>query len=522
MEITNHPFLTSFAGNPMRYLLTTGSGGGGGGGIDPIDGINSIVEIDFSDIDPTPDHAIEITFMGATRTFTLKNEPSTKDHLPIADDVWTPAEWAQACYDYIVRDRQLTDSYDITNDVAGTIVLTAKTPDTQYDWSSGANTVVGVTVTTTQNGAAGTSGTTGTVEGVLMSVYKNPMVLLGQDYKPLDATGSVRFEIQEYIYSTLLLLAQPRFKLAYGTAHHYMWADFFLKYLTSFCNRVDGVYQDRSYSEGYCYALPGGLNREDLVANNFNNTDYFNLTATKKKFLTWAPPSKITDKVETHSLFFAFQSPSYTHYKMKAHIYSGNTGETIDCTGLYTVTPWTVVEFFAGYAQLGLAAELEGNVDRWEMYLVDDSDNVISDVRSFELDPKYYENTRYFRFRNSWGTYDSLRCTGVFENIVEHEREKVIFINNETETSYNAPGAYSMVKEAQSFKANTGWLAKDYLNYLRDFMLSTDIFEVEDARLLKCLLTSKKTSLFKDKEYNYSLAFEYERAWDDFFFQGLE
>jgi hypothetical protein len=357
---------------------------------------------------------------------------------------------------------------------------------------------------------------------VLMSVYKNPMVLLGQDYKPLDSLGRVRFEIQEYINANLLLAAHPRFHLSYGSAHHFVFSDYFLKYLTVFCNRVDGVFQTRTYGDGYRYAIAGGLNREDLVYNNFYGTDYFNLAATKKKFMTWAPPAKITDKVETHSLFFAFQAPAHTHYKMKAHLYSASTGSTIDCTGLYAVSPYSVVEFFAGYAQLSLAYQLSGNVYKWEMYLVDESDNVISDVRSFEIDPKYYENVRYFRFRNSWGTYDSLRCTGVFETVVEHEREKIMFLSDEAESQYNSPGTHTMIKEAQNFKANSGWLSRDFLNYLRDFMLSSDIFEVEDSKLLKCLLTSKKTSMFKDTNYNYALAFEYERAWDDFFFQGLE
>ena len=95
-------------------------------------------------------------------------------------------------------------------------------------------------------------------------------------------------------------------------------------------------------------------------------------------------------------------------------------------------------------------------------------------------------------------------------------------MSDEVETSFNAPGTYTMIKESQSYKANSGWLTKDYLNFLRDFMLSGDIFEVDGSRLLKCLLTSKKTAMFKDLEYNYSLAFEYESAYDDFFFQGLK
>jgi hypothetical protein len=516
MEITKKPFLMSFAGNPMRYLLSTETGGGGGE-------ILSIIEIGFSDIDATEDHAIEVTFMGETRTLALKATPATKDHLPIADGAWDAARWCLACFTRIIDDVQLSKNYDITLDGA-TITLTAKVADTAYDWSAGSNTIVGVTVTTTQNGMAGTPGT---IEGVLMTVLKNGTELLGSDYKPLDASGSVKFEAQEYINAKLSLVQPPRFSLSAATYFRNVYTDYFLKYRTVFCDRIAGVYSARNYSDPdnlYCYAIAGGLNREDLVTHNMALTDFFNMAATKKKFLTWSPPSKLTDKVETHSLFFAFQTPSYSSYQLMIVIVTtGGSTAPIKITLPLTVQYWSVVEFLAGYTQLGVEA-LAGHdeVISYQLYLVDGDDNIISDIREFVIDYRYFENTRYFRFRNSWGTYDSLRCTGVFETIVEHEREKVMFMSDETETMYNTPGAYSMIKEAQSFKANSGWLTKEFLNYLRDFMLSSDIFEVEDSRLHKCLLTGKKTNLFKDAQYNYSLAFEYERAYNDFFFQGLE
>ena len=515
MEISKKPFLVSFAGNPMRYLLTFDSGGGGN------EQMKSVIEIGFSDVDTMPDHSIAVTMMGETRTFTLKSEPSTKDHLPIAQDRWDSVRWCQACFNYILNDVQLSKNYDITIDDS-VITLTAKTASSEYDWSTGTNTVIGVTVTTTMAGMAGTQAV---VEGVLLQVWKNGTELLGADYKPLDTAGNVKFDVQEYVFASLLQVQPPRFSLNAASFHRNVYADYFLKFRTVFCDRVAGAYLPRTYSDPdniFCYAIAGGLNREDLVSNNLVSTDYFNLTDTKKKFLSWSPPSKITDKLETHSLFFAFQTPSFTSYQLKALISTGEIESVVNLTSLLIVEYWKVVEFMAGYEQLELSKYLEGNVEKWQLYLVDNLGNVISDVREFALDQKYHENTRYFRFRNSWGTYDSLRCTGVFETIVEQEREKVIFISDETETCYNTPGAYTMIKEAQSFKANTGWLTREYLNYLRDFMLSSDIYEVEDGRLLKCLLTSKKTSLFKDAQYNYSLAFEYERAWEDFFFHGLE
>lgn len=513
MEITKKPFLVSFAGNPMRYLLTPGSGGG----LQE----NSVIEIEFTGIDSTADHEMEVDFMGDTRTFILKATPSTRDHLPLADSGWSAARWCEECYNYLLNDRQITDNYLVEIDGA-VITLTAKEADASFDMTMGTSNVNGVTVNTI---TAGSSGSTGDVEGVLCTVFKNGTEKIGEDYKPVDASGNVKFEVQEYIYASLLQAPSPRFHLVMTSGYYHIFNDFMMKYRSVFTNKIAGVFEERSYSDPYnvfCYALPGGLNREDLVENNRYNRDWFNLATTKKAWLTWSSPSRITDKVETHSLYFAFQSPAYTQFKLRANLYDGETGSQQDLTGLVAITPFSVYEFVAGYNQLDLSTYMNGNVNRWELYLVDNNGNTISDVREFILDEEYHENIRYFRFRNSWGAYDSFRCVGDFESSVGHDRERVSYSSDETETSYNAPGAYTMIKEAQSFKANSGWITRDYLNFLRDFMLSKDIYEVEDDRLLKCLLTSKKTALFRDRDYNYSLSFEYDRGYEDFFFQGLE
>ena len=515
MSITKKPFLMSFSGNPMRYQLSGTSTAG----------TFSVVKIGFTAIDTTPNHAMTVTFLGASRTFTLKTEPASHNELPVADDAESVNNWAHRVYYYLLQDTQLQDAYIMTIAADGAgwkIVLTARTASPDYDWSFGTHNITGVTVSTL---IAGVAPVASSVEGVLMQVLKDGSEVIGEDYKPLDASGIVKFDICEYVNARLLLAPPPRFNLSLQD-NVKSYDDYFLKYMIYFCDRVAGVYSQRTYGDPdnlYCYAIAGGLCREDLVANNEGNVDYFGLTSVKKRFLTWSPPAKITDKFETHSLFFALQNQSYSTIQLKASLYTAsNTGSSVNVTSAIPALQWTVYEFMAGYTQLDLALLMSGNVVKWELYLVDENGTVISDVRSFELDPKYAENTRYFRFRNSWGTYDSLLCTGVFENIIEHEREKVIYVSDETETSYNSPGAYNMIKETQSFKANTGWLTRDYLNYLRDFMLSSDIYEVEDGRLYKCLLTSKKTALFKDTSYNYSLAFEYERAYDDFFFHGLE
>lgn len=518
MNFLKKPYLVSFAGNPMRYLLTAQNTGGLGEAP-----VFSVVEIAITDIDTTEDHSITVEMLDAERVFALKANPTDTGHLPAATEGMTPEEWAQAILDYLMGDVQIMDNYDPSIDQA-VITLTAKTASASFDWTSGGGNITGITLSTTTGGNAGT---TGTVQGVMMKVMKNGTTKIGEDYKPLDADGNVAFNIEEYVYAEIMQAAFPRFNLSAPLANYHIFYDYFLKYRAVFCDKIDGVFSARTYIEPtypYTYALPGGLNRDDLVYNNDHAIDWFAQAATKKKFLTWAPPSRLTDKAETHSLFFAFQAPAYTHFKMKAMLYddANEVGTTIDVTNQVGVGQFTVVEFMAGYTQLNLGSYLNGNVNRWVMYLVDQTGATISDLREFVIDPVYHENTRYFRFRNSWGTFDSLRCTGDFETTPENEREKVVFISDDVENSYNAPGSHTADSENQNFKANTGWVGRDELNYLRDFMISRDIFELDGTRILKCLLTSKKTSLFKDRNYNYNLEFEYERAHNDFFFQISE
>jgi hypothetical protein len=515
MRITKKPAQLAFAGNPMRYVLSPDTGGGGGG---EIDGQCSVIEIVFNDIDTTPDNSMSVQMPGETRAFTLKTEPFRRDELPVADERSQKEDWAQVCFAYLLNDVSLASRYTMSMEGA-TITLQAREASPDYDMTMLESSIKGITITTVQNGMAATGSV---VEGVLLQVWKNGAEKIGEDYKPVDENGQVKFDVQEYIYSHLKMASPPRFRLTIPSGLYRYYTDYILKYRSVFCDKIDGMFLDRTYSDPdfvFCYALPGGLNRQDLSSNNESLIDFFSLTSVKKKFLSWAPPSRITDKSETFSLFFAFQQPSFNSFRLKANIYDSSQGQTISLTSQIAVIPWSVVELVAGYSQLNLGNYLSGQITRWEIFLADGDDNIISDVREFILDPVYHENTRYFRFRNSWGTYDSFRCTGVFESSVEHEREKVVFAPDETETQFNAPGNHFLVREMQTFKANSGWQTRHFLNYLRDFMLSGDIYEIEQNRLLKCLLTSKKTALFKDRNYNYSLNFEYERGYEDFFFQ---
>ncbi len=511
MIISTTPKLMSFAGNPMRYLLSSETGTGTGG-------IRSVVKIRFTDIDTSEDHAITIDQNGVERTFSLKAEPATKADVPVSDGDFSSADWCKAWYDYLIHDIDFASSYEI--DIEDTdIILTAKTASSEYDISQVSNTITGIEIFTE---TSGDSQTTTAVEGVMMRIYKNGTALLGEEYKPLDSFGNVRFDVQEYIYANLLMAYPPRFNNSLAGLY-WVYHDYICKYRTIFVNKVNGAWEERSYGDDFRYAIPGGLNREDLVANNLANVDFFSLSKTKSTFLTWSSFTKETDKISKESLFFTFQEPAgYTQFRLKV-TYWLSTGVCVTkpLTDLVTITPWTVVEFTVGYTELGFATMVGPDVIKWTVFLTNENGTIISDQFTFEMDPFYHENTRYFRFRNSWGVYDTLRCTGNFELTLEHERETASFISEDNETAYNAPLRTISTKQLQLFKANTGHLSRDNREYMRDFERSFDIYEIADGRLYPVNITSKKSNLAKDGEYNYFLSFEYERAYSDFFFSRM-
>ena len=67
----------------------------------------------------------------------------------------------------------------------------------------------------------------------------------------------------------------------------------------------------------------------------------------------------------------------------------------------------------------------------------------------------------------------------------------------------------------QVYSGNTGFVSKDHLDYLREFMLSEDAFVVVSDVIVPILITSTKATMFKDKEHLYSLSFTYEFAFED-------
>ena len=514
MNILIDPHEVATAANPMRFLIaSTGSSGGG----------KSMNVFGISDIDTEEDHTYVLNIFGVERTITLKSAPADSFDWPVATTGMSNSDWADTLQARIEHTYEFATYYDITR-ASTDIILTAKEEGPYYDFVEVSNSMKGVKLEVT-NGLTGG----GTVEGVLMQVITIPGgVIFGEDYKPVDAAGHVKFDVCEYVYCRILHdYTVNHFHMTPGSGGSpfvFQYSDLVFSYRAKFYEKIAGVFGVCHWSD-IKWAIAGALNRESLVKEAVALADgMFNESFWMQHFLTWAPAKRYAGVNEPISLFFMLQGYNDlgTLKVILTVVDQENTPSDFELKSFTFFPAYSIIEVLAGYTQLEIASNWIEFAKEWRIWLATGTAGhyvPVSEIRYFYLDETYYENQRSFIFKNSFGVFDSFRCTGKFKSTLEYQREISQMIPEDLETYSNAPIVATKVEESQTFKANSGWLDKTYLIYLRDFLRSTEIYEVDpDGNLFKCILTSKKVEMMEDKNQNYNLSFEYERAYTDQFF----
>ena len=114
-----------------------------------------------------------------------------------------------------------------------------------------------------------------------------------------------------------------------------------------------------------------------------------------------------------------------------------------------------------------------------------------------------------------------MRTSGILEKSGDYSREVAELTLDFDFTSGDREETSLRNMERQTFKANTGWMhfhsenAEEYRNWLRDFLLSKEVFQLIGNTLVPVRITTTSLLHDKDKEYRYALEFEFVRAFTD-------
>jgi len=487
-------------------------------------GTNAYFELVVSGIDTTVGHSFTLQFADKTLVFKTAVLTGYDGYLfGVGYPGQSFNDFAFNIYKCFLENYYLQKYFIITIDPIGVhyrkVILSARQSGSDGTVVLSNITVVGVGQEVNTPGTDDTYQDYFSILCLVRDTYDNP---IGEDLKPADSVGCARFDISDYLLSRLSVWQMPRFEFpeANGIVKVHGW-DYVLKYRASFAESIAGIVKGLR-SDGWKYALGGGLNHELLTSLNENNLEYFSIASNQLKFLSWLPTSKYSRCGVVEKLFFLFQdNPTGILYRLVMIItFTDTTYKVVNLTEQTKFPSFSVVEFKVGFDHLDLVnAQYGKTVQSWEVFLMDSNDEYLSERRLFYNDTRVFENEKVFFYRNSFSAYDTFRFLGKSDMNLEYERQIGTTVGEEKYSFFNAPSKQFSAKETESCKANSGWISLYEKNCLRELLLSLEAYEQINNELFQIVVkTAKVTPFLKEGEYLYNLEIEYERSYQNSFF----
>lgn len=240
--------------------------------------------------------------------------------------------------------------------------------------------------------------------------------------------------------------------------------------------------------------IKAGLSNEDYFV--YGETFWKKWQQDNKQFLTWQPNFKRVGHSQEEYLYFLLNfTPAPSEIRLRAQYYRPDNIDPVATTVMSLANPilYSVICCPAGAAALAIPAD----ATRYDVWLSNEANERISEVRSFQIDPLGEVFDRSILFVNSLGGWDTLRLTGQAQRIL-----KVAQTAAEIDRPADAAIDFSELKiisieGEHELQISTGFFKRDAINYLRyldELLLSEEMYLITDKghRPLQ-LLTSSVT-----------------------------
>lgn len=251
------------------------------------------------------------------------------------------------------------------------------------------------------------------------------------------------------------------------------------------------------------YALKGALNTEQFAG--WREQFFTTHLANSRQFLTWQPAEKWVDVNQPEFLYYLVNfTPRPAELRLKVDIkYTDGLFDTLTAQRMTTVGQYVVYGMPVGFVALGLPereAAQGKEIHSYKVYISNEQNQRLSEVRSYYVQRDYEPNVRYLLFANSLGGYDTLRCTG---QTVRSLTVKGTAAQRALVPNY-LPGTaelFSLNRLGERvITLNTGLRDGDELDYLSELVLSEEVYVVTQEGFVALLPTDQALNLRTDDE----------------------
>lgn len=330
-------------------------------------------------------------------------------------------------------------------------------------------------------------------------------VQVGQDMEqPALADGRTTFEVQEllepYVEPLLPAVGQVDVLRLEGT---------FRRFLLKWFERTD-LGDSAVTSVDTNYLVHGGLGYEAAAAATWFTT----FQPRQLPFLTWEPLVKKVLPDQPEYLYFMVQSATATQFRvrLRTHFADGRLLEEV----LAMRTDLARYEIFsvpAGPGQLNVPAreaEAGQQLVSYQLDVVDESGQLLSETRTYELDHRPCPVRRYFLYANSLGGWNTLVCRG---RAAQDLAIKTTASQNARAAGYDPlRGEYTISRRSglPTLHCYTGARSADQLAADSDFMLSERVLLLADGRYLAGQVKDRTFTTYDEDETRRLVQFDYE------------
>ena len=259
-------------------------------------------------------------------------------------------------------------------------------------------------------------------------------------------------------------------------------------------------------------ALWGGISKLE-----FPDLDFFSTyLPANKKFMTWAPTTKTVDRLQEDYLNFFIYDELIVEFNLVIKAYFDDaTNETEEIATVTGTQYGYLYQIPAGPANSGvLTINPAKNVIKYELWLTNHTDTIISEVRTYTITPTAHPLTRYFLYLNSLGSFEVLRFTGIAEQRAEFQREVVqkFLPHNYTALDGEFESNLTRMRARNSF--SSGFLQKQWHEYMKDFLLSRRVYDITTGQRVPVNITAGEWQA-EDQNYLSFIRFEARPAYED-------
>jgi len=312
----------------------------------------------------------------------------------------------------------------------------------------------------------------------VLDAPEEPFVQVGDEY---IASGAF-FLINELLHSYLSVEVpdSSRNKILPMPNH-------ILPFKTKKISKNDGVMVETIESD-FEYVIRGGIKEEHL--REWEGQLFSEYFGPNRRFLTWNPTVMVLPEQPNYLCFLTNMKPTPTVLTLRLYRYYDDGSEdstALSVMAIGDVQYMTTYNVPVGAKQLGIT-ELTKKVVKYVVWLNNQDGEILSELKTYVIDWRYYREQRYVLFRNSLGAYDSLGLTGDFSVSVNMSRDE-----SERYKPYLSLPSFSEVEVSKvtgsrEIRINTGWLNKNERDWLEELALSEDIFLVTDRAYIPLVI----------------------------------